>query len=333
MPPTRPVLTGRCRHISARLSIAGSGPMRFEQLLEKQAAEDPRSATALSLRAESELPERPKLATDLLERGLAATQQDLGSLRLAEVKSIIQAYREKLHNPQAANDFCRKWLKFQRDRLSETDAEGPVTLAAQYEELLQDRATARELLVRAWKIDPGSKEVAEALRIRGYRRVKDEWVEATPGAAAGGRGESGRELTSQGPARRRPRWACGAGRSRTPAGNSGASPSGNRSPARRASSSSSGCSSSRTGSTSSTSSTPRAKSSPGSSPITSCRVRSSRATSSRRDDRRVANSWRISYFFVDFCENRRRMWWLSRPIAFLTRSPEQPPASSVLESR
>ena len=82
-------------------------------------------------------------------------------------------------------------MKFQRDRLSETDAEGPVTLAAQYEELLQDRATARELLVRAWKIDPGSKEVAEALRIRGYRRVKDEWVEASPGAAPEAAGNPG----------------------------------------------------------------------------------------------------------------------------------------------
>ena len=50
----------------------------LQRLLEKQAAEDPRSATALSQRAEAELPERPKLATDLLERGLAAAQQRPG---------------------------------------------------------------------------------------------------------------------------------------------------------------------------------------------------------------------------------------------------------------
>jgi len=160
----------------------------LQSLLEKEAAEDPRSAASLSQRAEAALPERPNLATDLLDRGLTAAQQNLGSLRLAEVRSISQAYREKLQNPQAANDFCRKWLKFQRDRLSETDAEGPVILATQYEELLQDRATAKELLLRAWKIDPGSKDVAEALRARGYRRIKDEWVEATPGAAQEGVG-------------------------------------------------------------------------------------------------------------------------------------------------
>ena len=50
----------------------------LQRLLEKEAAEDPRSATALSQRAESELPERPKLATDLLDRGLAAAQQEPG---------------------------------------------------------------------------------------------------------------------------------------------------------------------------------------------------------------------------------------------------------------
>lgn len=158
----------------------------LQQRLEKQAAEDPLSAATLSQRAEADLPERPALATDLLEKGLSAAQRDLGKLRLAEVRSISQAYREKLHNPQAANDFCRRWLKFQRDRLSQTDAEGPVSLATQYEELLQDRAAARELLLRAWKIDPGSREVAEAFRSRGYRRIKDEWVEATPGASQEG---------------------------------------------------------------------------------------------------------------------------------------------------
>jgi hypothetical protein len=75
--------------------------------------------------------------------------------------------------------------------LSATDAEGPVALATLYEELVQDRAAARELLERAWKIDPGSKDVAEAFRTRGYRRVKDEWVEATPGAAGDAEGTAG----------------------------------------------------------------------------------------------------------------------------------------------
>ena len=67
-----------------------------------------------------------------------------------------------------------------KGKLSPTDAEGPVALAALYEELLEDRAAARELLARAWKIDPGNKEVAEAFRTRGYNLVKDQWVESQP---------------------------------------------------------------------------------------------------------------------------------------------------------
>lgn len=79
-------------------------------------------------------------------------------------------------------DLYREWLKNKRDKLSETDADGPVALASLYEELLQDKTAARELLERAWKIDPGSKEVAEAFRTRVYRLVKNQWVEAGPTA-------------------------------------------------------------------------------------------------------------------------------------------------------
>jgi hypothetical protein len=77
--------------------------------------------------------------------------------------------------------------------LSATDAEGPVELANLYEELLQDRVTAVELLRKAWRIDPTSKEIAEAFRSRGFRKVKDDWVEGAPGGsenAAAGAGSS-----------------------------------------------------------------------------------------------------------------------------------------------
>jgi hypothetical protein len=153
------------------------------KLLEAQAALDPHSAIELASRAESELPDRPQLATKLLNTGLDQARQNLGSLRLAEVSAMVRAYREKLQNPQGALELCRNWLKIQRARLSETDAEGPVALAALYEDLLQDRAAARQLLERAWKIDPGSKDVAEAFRTRGYRRVKDQWVDTAPTTA------------------------------------------------------------------------------------------------------------------------------------------------------
>ena len=77
--------------------------------------------------------------------------------------------------------------------------------------------------MRAWKIDPGSKEVAEALRTRGYRRVKDEWVEASPGAAPEAAANPG-GADSQRPGAATTQVGCGARRSRRPAGRLGGEP-------------------------------------------------------------------------------------------------------------
>ncbi|HMF38737.1 MAG TPA: hypothetical protein VKF17_19015, partial [Isosphaeraceae bacterium] len=84
------------------------------KLLEVQAALDPRSAIELASRAETELPDRPQLATKLLNTGLDQARQNLGSLRLAEVKALAQAYGEQLKDPQAALELYRNWLKIQR---------------------------------------------------------------------------------------------------------------------------------------------------------------------------------------------------------------------------
>ena len=55
-----------------------------------------------------------------------------------------------------------------KSRLSETDAEGRVALAGLYEEMIQDRVTAVDLLRKAWEIDPSSRETAEAFRTPGF---------------------------------------------------------------------------------------------------------------------------------------------------------------------
>ena len=115
---------------------------------------------------------------ELLEKATRLARQDLGSLRLSEVKALAAVYRDKLQQPEEALQVLGDWLKIQRDRLSATDAEGPLELANLYEELLQDRVTAVELLRKAWRIDPSSKEIAEAFRSRGFRKVNDDWVES-----------------------------------------------------------------------------------------------------------------------------------------------------------
>jgi hypothetical protein len=153
-----------------------------ERLLEQEARQDLASAVARSEQAAAELPEKPQLPGRLLNQALARSRQDLGGLRLAEVKEVAAIYRDKLRQPDQALLVLREWLEIQRRRLSHTDAEGPLVLANLYDELLQDRGTAVALLRKAWKIDPASQEIAEAFRTRGYRKAKDDWVEATPEA-------------------------------------------------------------------------------------------------------------------------------------------------------
>ena len=156
-----------------------------ERLLDVQISPDLQTAVDVSERARSTVPERPKLPAQLLEKATRLARQDLGTLRLSEVKLLAEVYREKLQQPADALTVLSDWLKIQRDRLSSTDAEGPLELANLYEELLQDRVTSIELLRKAWRIDPTSKEIAEAFRTRGFRKVKDDWVESAPGGAGG----------------------------------------------------------------------------------------------------------------------------------------------------
>jgi hypothetical protein len=113
----------------------------------------------------------------LINNAAATARRDLANLRLSEVKALAAVFRDKLQEPGKALEVLGEWLNIRQKRLSATDAEGPLELANLYEELIQDRVTAVELLRKAWRIDPSSKEIAEAFRSRGFRKVKDEWIE------------------------------------------------------------------------------------------------------------------------------------------------------------
>lgn len=151
-----------------------------ERLLDLEASQNFRAALDASDRAAAILPERTEVAARLTRTGLEKARHSLAHLRLDEAKAMAQVYREKLHQPSEALNFLRDWLKIRQDRLSNTDAEGPLGLATLYEELLEDRATAIELLKKAWKIDPNSQEIAEAFRVRGYRKANNDWIETVP---------------------------------------------------------------------------------------------------------------------------------------------------------
>ena len=163
---------------------------------------DPQAALERAQAAAAQLPEKPDLADRLVKQAVARARENLGGLRLADVRRLAELVGETQKAPEQAREILASWLKIQRERLSNTDAEGPLALAGLYEELLQDHVTAVELLRKAWKADPTSREVAQAFRTRGFRKVKDEWV---PGEGPGGAGQSapattpspGQEASSQ----------------------------------------------------------------------------------------------------------------------------------------
>ena len=231
-----------------------------------------------------------------------------------------KTYREKLHNPQAEMELYRDWLKSKRDKLSDTDADGPVALAARYEELFQDKTAA-----------PGAAGAGleDRSRIQADRRgvpdprlpaVKDQWVEAEPTAAAAPTSAAGDG------APRTPRRSVEPGAARAdsrrghPADGFQARPQGalgDQGAAHRAVDLP--CPDPAAGRISSTFSTRRASSSPAWSPTMSCPARPSSVSSSRPVDGWMQILGEPRHFFVDFSEIGRRMCWTPTPRSLLSR--------------
>jgi hypothetical protein len=156
-------------------------------LLERRIAAEPQRGLELAQAAAGPLRDRPQVVQRLIEQAVRESSRDLTALRQADALELARVYREVLHQPDRARDLLRRWLDDQRNRrLSATDAEGRVLLAQQYDALLGAgaRDTAVELLRDAWRIDPQSREVAEAFRRFGYRKVNDQWVESPQQAEA-----------------------------------------------------------------------------------------------------------------------------------------------------
>lgn len=176
-----------------------------EALLKSRVSTDVQGALRAVEDAEKQVPERPLLAAKLVEQVETRAREGLSALRLADARAVASLLERQAGDRGPAIEFYRDWLKAQRDRLSPTDAEGPVALAAQYESLLNDSETARQLLDQAWKIAPGSGPVTEAYKVRGYHRVGDGWEKvsavAVPDLAASPpRAEADRDLQGKTPA-------------------------------------------------------------------------------------------------------------------------------------
>jgi hypothetical protein len=166
----------------------------LEKALRAELAADPKRGVELADRAERDIPDRPELARSLRRAGLDAA--DVGTLRLAEVKQRAEQYRG-LGMDDQAKDLLKRWLENQRaHRLSPSDVEGRLLLASQYEGLIGDGVSAGALLIEAARLDPGSREVIDALRRRGFRKVGDSWEPPTSAIAIDDTANAGEDAVS-----------------------------------------------------------------------------------------------------------------------------------------
>lgn len=132
--------------------------------------------------AKAQLVDRPDDAKQLLLLGLDSITRDVAELKQGEIERLATSYREELGRAEDGRTLIKRWLDQRRSPrwLSPTDAEGRVILARQYLTLLNDRASAVELLRAAASIDPGAQVVADGFRRLGFRKAGDQWVEGGP---------------------------------------------------------------------------------------------------------------------------------------------------------
>ena len=154
--------------------------------IELDAAANPTHRLDYADEAAMILPDRPVLAARLREQALRDAELRVGTLQLVEAEQLAKYCREKLDDDGRGRRLLRHWLDDKRlKKLGATDTEGRAALADQYETLVDDPETAVALLREAWRIDPKSKEIAEAFRRRGFRRQGDSWLEPAPQTADG----------------------------------------------------------------------------------------------------------------------------------------------------
>jgi hypothetical protein len=105
-------------------------------------------------------------------------------MRQSEVDELAAKFREQ-GDEDRAKRLIRAWLADRRkNRLSAIDAEGRISLAASFDKMLGDRATAADLLREAEAIDPMSKAVADAFLRMGYRKGDLGWYDPSSARSA-----------------------------------------------------------------------------------------------------------------------------------------------------
>jgi tetratricopeptide (TPR) repeat protein len=148
-----------------------------ERSLEQQVLASPADAANLATIAHEKLADRPDVADRLRQRALKESEARVASMRQAELEELARIFRDQ-GEEERARRLIQSWLADRRkNRLSATDAEGRILLAASYDKLLNDRLTAADLLREALAIDPQSKGAVDAFLRMGFRKNDNGWYD------------------------------------------------------------------------------------------------------------------------------------------------------------
>ncbi len=156
----------------------------IQKSFEKQLEARPGEAMDLADRALARLPDRPGVAGHLRQSGLGEVESRVASLRQSEVEELARTFRDQDQEARGRR-LLRTWLDDRRKaRLSGSDAEGRVLLAANYDKMLGDRATAADLLREALAIEPDSRPAVDGFLRMGYRKGDHGWFDPKAGPDA-----------------------------------------------------------------------------------------------------------------------------------------------------
>ena len=155
----------------------------IQRSLERQLDARPADAARLAEIARDRLPDRPELAERLGRRGLLEAEARVASMRQSEVEELAGKFRQQGEEDRARR-LVQTWLNDRRkNRLSASDAEGRILLAASFDKLLGDRATAADLLREALAIDNQSRSATDAYLRMGFRKGDAGWYDPTAARA------------------------------------------------------------------------------------------------------------------------------------------------------
>ncbi len=142
--------------------------------IERAAKPDGSNGWDVGGRIDALLPDRHDVAEKYRERQLAFDATRVSTMTKEEAVTLANRYRQR-NRPDLATSTLKSWLDARRKQIRDNDAESLRQLAEQYTELLDDKPTTIHFLMQAYRADPESKEVADALNRRGLYLRDGQW--------------------------------------------------------------------------------------------------------------------------------------------------------------